>query len=108
MLAQRSCDIVEVASPDEIGFRPFLRSAGRTRGNEAAQFGLSEKQGRFGRKWRAATAKCHARAALEVRDGRIEADGDEPGEPSQNRDTRDPDGGYGQDTPGIDTCGECQ
>lgn len=82
-LAQRACDIIEVASRDEIGFKPFLRSAGRSRGNEAAQFGLSEKQNRFGQKWRAATGACHARAALEMRDGRIEADVDEPGEPQE-------------------------
>ncbi len=95
VLAQRSCDVVEVASGEQIGFAPFLRSAGRSRGNERAQFGLTENQGRFSRQWRAQTSICNARAAQESRDGVIEADGDVPGDaptPSEPRDTPDYDG----------------
>jgi hypothetical protein len=66
LLARRKCDIIEVSSRGEIGFLPFLRSAGRSRGDESRQFGLSENQARFGSKWRAGTGVCNARAALEA------------------------------------------
>ncbi|MGI9401242.1 MAG: FecR family protein [Rhizobiaceae bacterium] len=109
VLAQRSCDIIEVSSPNEIGFKPFLRSAGRSRSDEASQFGLSEKQGRFGRQWRASTGNCNARAAQEARDGRIESDNDgpdapepsQPSQPSQPSPRDDPKGG-------DDVCSNCQ
>lgn len=64
--SNRPCDIVEVTAPGSIQELPFLRSAGRTRGNEAEQFDLTEQQQRHTREWRAPTIACSARAAEEA------------------------------------------
>ena len=69
LVASRGCDIIEVRSSSEIERLPFLRSRGRSRGDEAAQFGLSERQSRFNSRWRIPTVACTARAAIEAQPG---------------------------------------
>lgn len=64
--SDRPCDIVEVTAPGAIQELPFLRSAGRRRGDEAEQFDLTERQQRHTRDWRAPTVACSARAADEA------------------------------------------
>ena len=66
MTANRACDIIEVRSNTDIERLPFLRSRDRRRGDEAAQFNLSENQNRFQRQWRAPTVACTARAAQQA------------------------------------------
>ena len=90
VLASRACDIIEVRSPTQIGKVPFLRSRARPRAEEAAAFGLSERQQRFQRRWRAPTGVCSARAALEA-----QPSGSGTGKPSPS-----PSSGRGQEKPG--------
>ena len=66
IVADRSCDIVEVESGNKIERLPFLRSAARTRANEAAAFPLAEQQQRFGAGFQAPLGGCYARAAFEA------------------------------------------
>lgn len=62
----RACDIVEIKGPSDIEEIPFLRSAARTRPQEAALFDLTEAQQRHSRRWRAFESACSARAAEEI------------------------------------------
>ncbi|MEZ5870327.1 MAG: FecR domain-containing protein [Nitratireductor sp.] len=66
LTADRSCDIIEVRSRSQIEKLPFLRSAQRSRQQESSEYNLTEQQTRFGQRWRAPTASCHARAAQEA------------------------------------------
>jgi hypothetical protein len=66
LLAERSCDIIQVSSRNEIEAQPFLRSNARTPAQEQQAFNLLSGQNRFDRRFRANTATCNARAALEV------------------------------------------
>ena len=66
IVADRSCDIIEVRSRSEIQKLPFLRSARRSRGQESADFPLTDQQGRFQKRWRAPIAACNGRAAEEA------------------------------------------
>ncbi|MEZ5790978.1 MAG: FecR domain-containing protein [Nitratireductor sp.] len=70
LVADRTCDVIEVKSRREIQKLPFLRSARRSRAEERAQYALTEQQNRFQRRWRAPTASCNARAAQEAMDTR--------------------------------------
>lgn len=70
IIADRTCDIVEVKAPDNIAKAGFLRGAGRSRAQERSLFALTEQQQRFQKKFRAATATCGARAAQEAAEGR--------------------------------------
>lgn len=76
----RSCDIVEVRSPQEIAELPFLRSARRSRQQESSLFGLTDAQQRFQRDWRAPMVACNARAAQEAANtyGPIRGEGNQP------------------------------
>ena len=85
IVADRTCDIVEVRAPDDIGKSGFLRGAGRSRSQERAQFSLTEGQQRFQKKFRAATATCGARAAQEAAEGR--ANRNNSGNGSNDRDS---------------------
>lgn len=69
LIANRSCDIIEVRSSSDIEKVPFLRSAARSRADEAAEFRLAERQQRFQERWRAPTTACAARAAQEALGG---------------------------------------
>lgn len=68
LIAERSCDIIEVRSPDEIAEKPFLRSARRPAAEETAAFSLLSGQGRFEKRFRAQTANCNSRSAQEKAD----------------------------------------
>ncbi len=72
----RSCDIVEVRSRNDIEKLPFLRSAARSRNEESGLFSLTENQGRHTDRWRASTAGCSARSAA---DTQREGDGPDRG-----------------------------
>ncbi|MEC9343523.1 MAG: FecR domain-containing protein [Pseudomonadota bacterium] len=95
--ATRACDIILVPSTSEIEQLPFLRSARRSRGEEASLFTLTEDQSRFSRQWRAFEGGCSARAADEVREGLPE------NATGSNAPPTPPGGGNDDD----DDCGEC-
>ena len=74
----RSCDIVQVASPNQISNLPFLRSQERDRGQETREYGLTEQQNRLSFAFRAPTGGCSARAAFETRSVNPNGDPDRP------------------------------
>ena len=79
LLAERSCDIIEVRSRTDIEGQPFLRSNARTAAQEQQDFRLLSGQNRFDRRFRANTAPCNARAALETfRNDSRKGDTEEP------------------------------
>lgn len=69
MVADRSCDIIEVKARNEIEEKPFLRSAMRGAGEERQAFGLLHGQQRFSQQWQAPTIACNQRAAIEAQEG---------------------------------------
>ncbi len=77
LIADRSCDIIQVRSPEEIDEQPFLKAAGRSAQQERSLFGLLVDQNRFDRRFRATTATCNARTAQQLQDngGRTGSDG---------------------------------
>lgn len=79
ILADRSCDIIEVRSPDEIAEQPFLKGPGRSGQAERQLFGLLFDQNRFDRRFRAPTAVCNSRAAQELQNNGSESHGDDSG-----------------------------
>jgi hypothetical protein len=68
VLAERSCDIVVVESPDRAQVQPFFKSAARSGAAEQSLFTLLFDQNRFDRRFRAPTAVCNSRAANEAFD----------------------------------------
>jgi len=74
--ANRSCDVIEIKSENEIEKAPFFRSA-KAR-NRQRDFDLTEKQKkRFTKGWRAPLRSCSARAAMEALEGET-SPGSEP------------------------------
>lgn len=105
LTADRSCDIIEVRSPDEVEQKPFLRSASRTAAQERDEFNLLSKQGRFERRWRAPTVSCNSRAALELQQNRTRNNnnGDAAPEPDEGgRDNGGRDNGGKDSSPSKD------
>lgn len=100
LTASRSCDIIEVRSPETVERKPFLRSASRSAAQESNDYNLLSKQGRFERRWRAPTVSCNSRAALELQQNRTRNNnnGDEGPEPDEGG--RGDDGGKGNDDGG--------
>jgi hypothetical protein len=70
LIAERSCDIIEVRSRSDITAQPFLRSNARTPAQEQQAFNLLSGQNRFDRRFRANTVACSARAAFESNERR--------------------------------------
>lgn len=70
LIAERSCDIIEVRSRTDITAQPFLRSNARTPAQEQQAFNLLSGQNRFDRRFRANTVACSARAAFESNERR--------------------------------------
>lgn len=77
LTAERSCDIIEVRSADEISEQPFLKGRGRSAQEERQQFSLLLDQNRFDRRFRAPTAVCNARAAQQLQDNGAGEKGDD-------------------------------
>jgi FecR protein len=105
----RACDIVEITPGEGIEERPFLHSRGRSRAEEAAAFHLSERQLRYGSRWRAPMFACSQRAAMQLREGIEAVDPGDPGESSEpSQPDSPPDREPSQpDTP-DDGCGGCE
>ncbi len=100
LTASRSCDIIEVRSPQEVERKPFLRSASRTAAQERTDFNLLSKQGRFERRWRAPTVSCTSRAALELQQNRTRNNNNGDAGPDRDEGGRDNGGDYGGDKGG--------
>ncbi len=75
----RSCDIVEVRSRNDIQRLPYLRSQDRTATQENGLFSLTTNQGRHTDRWRAFTGGCSARSAA---DTQRQGDASDPAPPA--------------------------
>jgi hypothetical protein len=101
LLAERSCDIIEVRSRTDIEAQPFLRSNARTPAQEQQAFNLLSAQNRFDRRFRANTATCNARAAVEANERRQAINPNNNGDKEVGPEPAIPDkrGDEGQETP---------